>query len=47
VSLRDMEKIAYRFSVDDRRNKMGFMSASQWKIKHPTGGPGDDYLDEL
>jgi hypothetical protein len=34
-----MEKIAYRFSVDDRRNKMGFMSASQWKIKHPTGGP--------
>jgi len=43
TSLEQMEKIAYRFSVDDRKKTMGFMTATQWKSRHPDGGPGDDY----
>lgn len=43
VSLTQMEKIAYRFSVDDRKKTMGFRTPEQWKAAHPDGGPGDDY----
>ena len=43
VSLVQMEKIAYRFSVDDRKKTMGFRTPEQWKAAHPDGGPGDDY----
>ena len=43
VSLTHMEKIAYRFSVDDRKKTMGFRTPEQWKAAHPDGGPGDDY----
>lgn len=32
-SLWQMEKIAWRFSVDDKRKTAGFMSPAQWKAK--------------
>lgn len=34
-SLHSLEKIAWRFSVDDRKKTMGFVNAAQWKAAHP------------
>jgi len=34
-SLHSLEKIAWRFSVDDRKKTMGFLSAAQWKTANP------------
>ena len=35
TSLHSLEKIAWRFSVDDRKKTMGFLTAAQWKAAHP------------
>ena len=34
-SLHSLEKIAWRFSVDDRKKTMGFLTAAQWKTANP------------
>jgi hypothetical protein len=34
-SLHSLEKIAWRFSVDDRKKTAGFLTAAQWKAAHP------------
>lgn len=42
TALWQLEKIAWRFSVDDRRKTAGFLTPAQWREKHPPGPDMDD-----